>query len=68
VTSLIAAKETLAAKFGCQVVIISFGLQEGALRWKNDVSCPFQIYLDPERKLYNFMGMQRSLAKVKTYN
>lgn len=48
----------------CQVVIICFGERKGALRWKEDTSCPFPIYLDPGRNMYRQLGMKRSLAKV----
>lgn len=52
------------AALGCKVIIVSFGEREGALRWKNDTNCPFNIYLDQDRKLYFALGMHRSLAKV----
>lgn len=52
----------------CQVVIISFGIRQGALRWKSDTSCPFPLYLDQERLLYSRFGMKRSVAKVWSRN
>jgi alkyl hydroperoxide reductase subunit AhpC len=53
-------------KLGCQVVVVSFGQREGAVRWKSkeEANCPFPVYLDRERKSYSRFNMRRSIAKV----
>lgn len=47
-----------------KVVVISFGLQEGAERWLEDTGCPFTMLRDPERQIYHFFGLKRSVFKV----
>ncbi|ELT96704.1 hypothetical protein CAPTEDRAFT_186353 [Capitella teleta] len=49
---------------GGHVVVVSFGVMEGAEKWLQEVNCPFEILLDPERKLYLSIGLGRSLSKV----
>jgi len=53
---------------GCQVVIIAFGVEEGARRWKQDTGCPFPIYFDRSRGLYQYFGMRRSLRQTFNQN
>jgi len=62
VASVAAVKDKLTA-LGCQVVILSFGVREGAERWKTDTQCPFPVYLDQGRSAYHSYGMLRSLSK-----
>ena len=31
------------------MVVVSFGVMNGAKKWKDDVNCPFDILLDPDR-------------------
>lgn len=52
------------ASAGGLVVVVSFGLQEGALRWLQDTGCPFTMLLDSDRKIYHSFGLQRSVLKV----
>jgi len=49
---------------GGQVVIISFGLMEGAQRWLEDTKVSYKMLLDPERRIYHAFGLYRSVAKV----
>jgi len=46
------------------VAIIAFGIEEGARRWKKDTGCPFRVYLDKSRYLYQYFGMRRSLRQT----
>jgi len=50
------------------VVIIAFGIEEGARRWKKDTGCPFPLYLDKSRYLYQYFGMRRSLRMTFGHN
>lgn len=47
-----------------EVVIISFGSVKGAKKWLQDTKCEFRMFVDPERQLYNALGLKRSVAKV----
>lgn len=47
-----------------EVVIISFGNVKGARKWLQDTKCEFRMFVDPERQLYNALGLKRSVAKV----
>ena len=38
--------------------------QEGAKKWLQDTNCEFRMFVDPERQLYNALGLKRSVAKV----
>lgn len=48
----------------CKVVLISFGPQNGALRWKNDTGAIFDLYTDEHRTLYSAFHLERSFFKV----
>lgn len=47
-----------------RVLIITFGCQEGALQWLQDTSCPYDMLLDTDRRLYQAFGLGTSVAKV----
>lgn len=47
-----------------KVMVITFGLREGALRWLDDMKCTFPFLIDQHRKLYHFFGLKRSTLKV----
>lgn len=47
-----------------KVIVITFGLREGALCWLEDVKSPFPFLMDHHRKLYHFFGLKRSVLKV----
>lgn len=49
---------------GGGVVVVSFGVKEGAQKWKEDTKCPFPMYLDTDRNLYRAFGLNRSLSKT----
>ncbi|XP_035692664.1 uncharacterized protein LOC118427115 isoform X2 [Branchiostoma floridae] len=45
-------------------MVVSFGSQAGAQRWLQDTSCPYDMLLDQDRKLYGAFGLGRSVSKV----
>lgn len=46
------------------VVLISFGLEEGARKWLEDTKATFPMLLDIERNVYASFGLPRSVFKV----
>jgi hypothetical protein len=41
----------------CHILIISFTLSIDSVRqWKDEVQCPFNIYCDRDRRLYQHFG------------
>ena len=46
------------------VVVISFGVAKGATIWLEETKCPFPMFLDHDRLLYESFGVQRSIEKV----
>ena len=38
--------------------------QAGARRWLKDTNCKLRMFVDPERHLYNTLGLKRSVAKT----
>lgn len=57
------AKENL-KMLECKVVVISFGPQNGALRWKADTGTEFDVCSDQSRTLYNYCNFGWSIFKV----
>lgn len=51
-------------KASYKVCVISFGDVKGATSWLTSTGCQLDMYLDPERDLYNLLGLQRSVSKV----
>ena len=49
------------------VVVISFGVEKGATIWLNDTKCPFPMFLDQDRVIYESFGVERSIEKVNVY-
>ena len=47
------------------VLVISFGVPVGAKIWLEDTKCPFPMFLDHNRILYESFGLQRSIEKVR---
>ena len=39
-------------------------LSQGAEAWMEATSCELEVYLDPERRVYSLLGLQRSIHKV----
>ncbi|CAI5695767.1 unnamed protein product [Oreochromis niloticus] len=50
-----------------QVVVISFGCQEGASHWVKQAGCQYDMLLDPSRKIYSAFGLGASLKKVLNF-
>lgn len=48
----------------CQVVLVSFGHQSGAVQWLEDTKARFPLYLDQKRAIYNLLGLPRSISKA----
>ncbi|KAK3094020.1 hypothetical protein FSP39_023027 [Pinctada imbricata] len=46
------------------IMIVSFGVREGALRWLEDTKCQYPMLLDHKRQLYNLFGLKRSVYKT----
>jgi hypothetical protein len=46
------------------VVILSFSPKKGVEMWKKDTNSPFEVYRDPELKVYQHFKMGRSLTKL----
>uniref|UniRef100_A0A671WFD9 Selenoprotein L n=1 Tax=Sparus aurata TaxID=8175 RepID=A0A671WFD9_SPAAU len=51
-----------------EVVVVSFGCQEGALHWLQETGCQYDMLLDPERKVYAAFGLGASLKKVLKFS
>ncbi|XP_012777212.1 peroxiredoxin-like 2C isoform X1 [Maylandia zebra] len=50
-----------------QVVVISFGCQEGASHWVEQTGCQYDMLLNPSRKMYSAFGLGASLQKVLNF-
>ena len=46
------------------IVVVSFGVEAGAVNWLKQTGCQLDLYLDPDRKLYRKFGLHRSVQKV----
>lgn len=51
-----------------EVVVVSFGCQEGASHWLQDTGCQYDMLLDPDRKMYAAFGLGASLKQVLNFN
>ncbi|KAM9341598.1 selenoprotein L [Symphorus nematophorus] len=51
-----------------EVVVVSFGCQEGAAHWLQETGCPFDMLLDSDRKMYVAFGLGASLKKVLNFS
>ncbi|GFO25968.1 selenoprotein l [Plakobranchus ocellatus] len=49
---------------GGRILLVSFGEQHGAKKWLEEMACPFEMLLDPQRKIYQAFGLKRSVFKV----
>ncbi|KAK6180779.1 hypothetical protein SNE40_008768 [Patella caerulea] len=47
-----------------RVLLISFGVQEGAQKWLEEMNCSYDMLLDKDRKVYQAFGLKRSVFKV----
>ncbi|XP_054470258.1 uncharacterized protein LOC129103698 [Anoplopoma fimbria] len=50
-----------------EVVVVSFGCNEGASHWLQETSCQYDMLLDPERKMYAAFGLGASVKKVLNF-
>jgi len=50
-------------RLNVEVLIISFGTLPAAEKWLEETCNPFGLLLDPERKVYEAYGLERSLAR-----
>ena len=46
------------------VILVSFGVKEGAQKWLEETKSSFRMVIDIERHLYTAFGLQRSVFKV----
>ncbi|KAL5008606.1 hypothetical protein ScPMuIL_014187 [Solemya velum] len=46
------------------VIVITFGLREGATKWLSETGCECPMLIDQPRKIYRTFGLKRSLFKV----
>jgi len=44
--------------------VITFGVLDGAKLWLESTGSNLPMFADPERKLYDYLGLKRSVAKV----
>ncbi|XP_035467408.2 prostamide/prostaglandin F synthase isoform X1 [Scophthalmus maximus] len=51
-----------------QVVVVSFGRQEGATHWLKETGCRYDMLLDPDRKVYAAFGLEASVKKVLNFS
>ncbi|XP_063713847.1 uncharacterized protein LOC134841739 [Symsagittifera roscoffensis] len=56
--------QELLASLGVQMVMVSFGSQKGAARWKRETGCTHTVVTDQSRKFYNYFGLRISFSKV----
>lgn len=47
-----------------RIIVMTFGVREGALKWLEDTKCPYPMLLDTERKVYDLMGLGKSVLKT----
>uniref|UniRef100_A0A2C9LHP9 Uncharacterized protein n=1 Tax=Biomphalaria glabrata TaxID=6526 RepID=A0A2C9LHP9_BIOGL len=60
----IVARQAELKQLGAEILIVSFGEQLGADNWLKETNCPFDMILDPNRKIYLSFGLHRSVSKV----
>jgi peroxiredoxin len=46
-----------------QILIITFGSMLGAQTWLKETCSPFRLLLDPDRKVYQAYGLERSFLR-----
>lgn len=49
---------------GCKVIVLSFGSSKGAEAWLQETGTSIELFLDPDRQVYAFFGLDRSVSKV----
>lgn len=58
------ARQDELAVLQARLILISFGVREGAERWLQDMDCTFPMLLDRHRQLYQLFRLKRSAFKV----
>lgn len=48
----------------CKIAVISYGNAEAITKWKEETRCPFAVYRDPDRTLYDMFGLEQSIKRV----
>ncbi|XP_077992630.1 uncharacterized protein LOC144446681 [Glandiceps talaboti] len=49
---------------GGRVLLVSFFSQQAGVKWLEEMQCPFDMLLDPDKQLYKEIGLGYSLCKV----
>lgn len=49
---------------GCEVAVVTFGEETGAVRWQRETQCTFPYLRDQSRALYHHLGIKRSVKQV----
>ena len=45
-------------------MVISYGSAVNVAKWKEETKCPFGVYRDPDRRLYDMFGLELSIKRV----
>ena len=46
-------------------VVVTFEPLEGAKKWISETGSKLEVFVDAERKMYDFFGLSRSIYKVR---
>lgn len=49
-------------------MVVTFEPLEGAKTWISETGSDLEIFVDAERKMYDFFGLSRSISKVRSKN
>ena len=52
------------ASFNCNIHVVSFCSRQVTLQWKEETSCQFPVWTDPNRQLYEALDFKRSMFQV----
>jgi len=52
------------AEIKCRVIVIGYGDIENGQKWKENLGYPFDVFVDRDRKLFNYFKMGRSFNRV----
>lgn len=44
--------------------MVTFGVKTGAIQWLEDTQSPYDMLMDPDRNIYKFFGLKRSILRV----
>lgn len=51
-------------ELGARVLVLSYGMRRGCVKWLEDQGCHLDMAIDKDRTIYHAMGLRRPLAKV----